>query len=380
MRFKDIVGQESIKEVLRRGHESGRVSHALLFTGESGRGGLALALAYFQYLNCTNRQGGDSCGVCPSCRQAEALAHPDLHFVFPAPTTKESRSACDVALPAWREMVSSSGGYFSEQEWYASVGMENKQGLISKKEADEVIRKLSFKAFESEWKAVVMWLPERMNDSSANCLLKILEEPWDKTLFLLVSEHPEKLLATILSRTQEVSVGRIDREALAKAAVERFGVAPADAADAARVADGSMVTLKALFSAEAAEMRSENFSHFASLMRLAYGQKHMELMEWAEQMAKLGRERQKHFLEYSLGMLRESYMLTAGLSPISYLWGEEAAFCTKFAPFVNNSNIELLIGAFERTLRDVMANGNARIVFIHFALAASKFFLNKPNK
>ena len=115
-------------------------------------------------------------------------------------------------------------------------------------------------------------------------------------------------------------------------------------------------------------------------MRLAYGQKHMELMEWAEQMAKLGRERQKHFLEYSLGMLRESYMLTAGLSPISYLWGEEAAFCTEFAPFVNNSNIELLIGAFERTLRDVMANGNARIVFIHFALAASKFFLNKPNK
>lgn len=379
MRFRDIVGQEQIVEVLRRGYESGRVSHALLFTGDSGRGGLALALAYYQYLNCTNKQGGDSCGECPSCRQVESLTHPDLHFVFPAPTAKE-RSACDAVLPAWREMVSSSGGYFSEQEWYVSVGMENKQGLISKKEADEVIRKLSFKAFSSEWKAVVMWLPERMNDSSANCLLKILEEPWDKTLFMLVSEHPEKLLTTILSRTQEISVGRIDRESLAKAAVERFGVSPSDAAGAARVADGSVVALRGLFSEEASEMRSENFSQFATLMRLAYSQKHLELIEWAEQMAKMGRERQKHFLEYSLGMLRESYMLTAGLSPISYLWGEEAAFCKKFAPFVNNSNIELLIAAFERTLRDVMANGNARIVFIHFGLAASKFFLNKPNK
>ncbi len=378
MRFKDIVGQEQIVEVLRRGHSSGRVSHALLLSGDCGRGALPIALAYFQYLNCTNRQNGDSCGECPSCRQAEALQHPDLHFVFPAPTTKDSRSACDGQLPAWRKMVQQSGGYFDEQGWYAEVGMENKQGIITKKESDEIIRKLSFKAFESEWKAVVIWLPERMNESAANCLLKILEEPWDKTLFLMISEHPERLLPTITSRTQEISVGRIDRKALAHAATARFGIGAEEAENAARVADGDMVRLVQLFSDEWSQMRSENFQQFATLMRLAYSQKHLELMEWAEAMAKTGREAQKHFLEYSIGMLRESYMLTAGLSPISYLWGEEAAFCTKFAPFVNNSNIELLIEAFERTLRDIACNGNAKIVFVHFALAASKFFLQRP--
>ncbi|MDR2912698.1 MAG: DNA polymerase III subunit delta [Alistipes sp.] len=348
MQFKDIKGQEEIKRRLVKTVDANRVSHAQMFTGEAGSGTLPLALAYIQYLNCPNRADGDSCGECPSCQKIANLQHPDLHFVMPVNKQgKKSGEAItsDTFLPEWRKMVTATGGYFDEQMWYDTLGLENLQGLISKREADEVIRKLSFKSFEGGYKAVVVWLPERMNIEAANTLLKILEEPWDRTLFILVSAKPELLLPTILSRVQQT-------------------VVPGSEFDARRALAGVD-----------AEEGSEEFELFVELMRLSYNDKHLELMKWAERAAALGRERQKRLLENFIRLTRASFMLNAGLEDIAYLWGAELDFCRRFAPFIGPRNVEPLVSEIESALGQLRQNGSAAIVFTHFALAASKMII-----
>ena len=197
MRFADIIGQEELKRHLVQSVDAGRISHAQLFTGASGYGSLALAVAYVQYLCCRHRHDGDSCGECPDCRQIEALAHPDLHLVFPVNRQgKKSGEAMlsDEFLPQFRELFAERRGYFSPQEWYDRLDLgKTLKGMISAREADEIIRKLSFKSFESDYKTMLVWLPETMNEEAANKILKILEEPWERTLFILVSEQPERL-------------------------------------------------------------------------------------------------------------------------------------------------------------------------------------------
>lgn len=370
MKFSEVTGHGELIARLRANVDSGRVSHAQLITGECGQGTLQVALAYVQYLHCSNRQGGDSCGLCPSCVQLSRLAHPDVHFSFPIINPSKTPTS-DSFLEEWRELATQSDAIFDEHDWYEAIGAGNSQGIIPKKEADNIIRKLSFKAFEGERKSVIIWLPERMNREAANTILKILEEPWDGTLFLLVSEHPEALLSTIISRTQSVSVGRIEPEELAAWATRHAGVSAEAAAAAARVADGNILTLRRALGS-GSDMAGDNFELFTRLMRLSYSNRHLELFEWAEQVASLSREGQKNLLEYSLGLIRESYMLTAGMESISHLWGKERDFCLKFAPYVANHNIEALIAEIELALRDIGQNGNPRMVFTHFALAVSK--------
>ena len=213
MRFADITGQEDLKRHLTQSVDAGRVSHAQLFTGTAGSGALAVAVAYVQYLCCRHRSGGDSCGECPDCRQIAALAHPDLHLVFPV--NKQGKKSGEVMrsdefLPQFRALFAERGGYFSPQDWYDRLDLgKTLKGMIAAREADEIIRKLSFKSFEADYKTMLIWLPEAMNEEAANKILKILEEPWDRTLFILVCEHPDRLLPTIVSRTQEVCVPRI---------------------------------------------------------------------------------------------------------------------------------------------------------------------------
>lgn len=370
MKFSEIVGHKELVERLRQNIDSGRVSHAQLIEGECGWGTLQVALAYVQYLHCAHREGGEPCGKCPSCVQIAALAHPDVHFIFPIVNPSKTPTS-DSFIGEWREIVAQNDAIFDEHDWYEQIDAQNAQGIIPQKEADEIIRKLSFKAFEGERKSVIIWLPERMKREAANSLLKILEEPWDGTLFLLISEHPESLLTTITSRTQSISVGRIEPEELAEYAVRRLDASPEAAAAAARVADGSVITLRRALQGEGVSA-SDNFELFTRLMRLSYGNRHLELFEWAEQLATAGRESQKHFLEYALGMIRESYMLTAGMESVSHLWGAERDFCVKFAPYVANHNVEALVAEMERALRDIGQNGNPRMVFTHFALAVSK--------
>lgn len=376
MQFKDIIGQEELKRHLIRSVDQGRVSHAQLFTGAAGQGSLALAVAYFQYLCCRHRHDGDSCGECPDCRQIAALAHPDLHLVFPVNKQgKKSgeKTLSDEFLPLFRTLFEERKGYFAPREWYERLDLgKTLKGMISAGEADEMIRKLSFKSFEADYKAVLIWLPETMNEEAANKILKILEEPWEKTLFLLVSEQPTRLLPTILSRTQEVAVGRIEKEVLVRLATEQGVQDPLQARNMARLADGDVLELNHLLTGESDQQRKENFDLFCSLMRLSYNDKHLELIGWAEEVAALPREQQRGLLRDSARLLRESFMLHAGMSDISYLWGEELAFCSKFAPFVGVENIEPLIAQIETAQAQINQNGNSTIVFTHFALAVSK--------
>ena len=372
MKFSDIIGQDSLKRHLAESIDRGRISHAQLFTGSAGTGALPLAIAYAQYLNCPNRKDGDSCGECPSCRQTAELAHPDLHFVFPV--NKQGKKAGEVVLsaefmPQWREIVAQTGGYFTPQQWYDCLDLgKTLRGIISAKEADEIIRRLSFKSFESEYKIMLIWLPETMNDEAANKILKILEEPWEKTIFLLVSERADLLLPTIISRTQEVAVPRLTVEDLMPMVEgdeqQRLSIA--------RLAAGDLIEMHRLSGGEEDAVRKESFDLFCRLMRLSYNDKHLELIDWADEVATLTREQQRSMLRHAARLLRESYMLHAGLGSISYLWGEEAAFCNKFAPFIGNQNIEFLIGEIEQAMRQISQNGNPRIIFTHFALSVSK--------
>lgn len=374
MKFSDIIGQQALKRHLAESVDRGRISHAQLFTGAAGTGALPLAIAYAQYIECTARRDGDSCGECPSCRQIEALAHPDVHFVFPV--NKQGKKSGETVLssdfmPLWRETVARTGGYFSPREWADSLDLgRTLRGMISAREADEMIRRLSFKSFESQYKIMIVWQPETMNDEAANKILKILEEPWEKTLFLLVSERPDLLLPTIVSRTQEVSVPRLAPEDLLPIAGE--GVDGVQRMNMARLAAGDVLEMRRLAAGGEDASRHESFELFCRLMRLSYNDRHLELIEWADEVAQLSREQQRAMLLHSARLLRESYMLHAGLGSISCLWGEEAGFCNRFAPFVGNGNIEALVGQIETALRQVMQNGNARIIFTHFALAVSK--------
>lgn len=376
MRFADITGQEDLKRHLVQSVDAGRISHAQLFTGQAGAGTLALAVAYVQYLCCRHRRGGDSCGECPDCKQIAALAHPDLHLVFPV--NKQGKKSGEVMrsdefLPLFRGLFAERGGYFSAQDWYDRLDLgKTLKGMIAAREADDIIRKLSFKSFEADYKTMLIWLPEAMNEEAANKILKILEEPWEKTLFLLISEQPERLLPTIISRTQEVAVPRIAPDVLERAAQERGVTDPVKARNIARLAGGDLVELQHLVAGESDALRKENFELFCGLMRLSYNDKHLELVTWAEEAAQLSREQQRAFLRDASRLLRESYMLHAGINEISYLWGEELAFCSKFAPFVGSQNIEPLIAEIECALAQISQNGNPTIVFTHFALSVSK--------
>lgn len=280
-------------------------------------------------------------------------------------------------MKEWRELFTATGGYFDEQMWYDAMGLDNQQGLIAKREADEIIKKLSFKSYEAKYKTAIIWLPEKMGDEAANSLLKILEEPWDNTLFLLVSAAPERLLATILSRTQEAAIPLVSPETMENYASQTLGITDGkQAAAIARLANGNVLELKKLLSLSDDENVRDNFEYFAQLMRYSYNDRHLELLTWADTLASLGRENQKRFFEYTAAMLRESYILSAGLENISYLWGGEMEFCRKFAPYIGNHNIEPLVEETRRALLHITQNGNARIIFTHYALTVSKM-INK---
>ncbi len=373
MRFADIVGEQGVKRQLVASVESGRVPHAQLFTGRVGYGTLPLAIAYAQYLNCTDRRGDDSCGQCTSCRQMEMLAHPDTHFVLPV--NKQGKSSgesmlSDNFMELFRTSMSSCEGYLSREAWDEALNLgKTLKGAIAAKEADEIIRKLSFKSFLGGYKIVIIWQPEKMNETAANKLLKIIEEPWERTLFILVSERPEILLPTIISRVQEVAVPRIESEQIiAYAKKNNFEAAER----AARVVGGDLLELKRIMRGEGVEQRERQFELFSSLMRFSYGDKHLELLDWADEVSTLTQSEQIDLLRYSMMMLREAYVRHAGLPELCYTWGSEGAFCDKFAPFVGNENIEFLTSHIEESIAQLSQNANANILFTHFALRVSK--------
>ena len=269
-------------------------------------------------------------------------------------------------------MWDKSGGYFSPRDWFDAMNLgKTLKGVISAKESEEIIRRLGFKSFESEYKIMIIWLPETMNEEAANRILKILEEPMGKTLFILVSERSDLLLSTITSRTQEVAVPRLSIADLLPIA-QQSQTDATKAQNIARLAAGDLLELRRLLGEADDTIARENFEAFCGLMRLSYNDKHLELMNWADEVAQLSRERQRGMLSDFSRLLREAFMLHAGLESVSYLWGEEADFCRKFAPFIGSQNIEPIIEQIESVVRQINQNGNPRIVFTHFALAVSK--------
>jgi len=363
MRFRDIIGQEAVKGQLRLSVEEARIPHAQLFTGPEGVGKLPLAIAYAQYLACPHRSAEDSCGECPSCLQYQQLQHPDLHFAFPIVKT-DAGDTCNDFMVQWRDQLLTQP-YFSLDDWYITLGVETKQGMIYEKESGEILRKLSLKSFGDGYKVMIIWQPEKMNATCANKLLKLLEEPPQKTLFLLVSEHPDELLSTILSRVQQIRVPRLSEEELTAL------FSP----DIAHIANGSY--LSALRLRDQAEENATFFNDFVALMRRAWlvGVKQdyaalQELKKWSADMAdaKVGRERQKAFLQYAQRQIRENYIYNLHQPQMNYQTQSEADFSTRFAAFINDRNVEGIMNELDKAEQQIGQNGNAKMIFFDLCL------------
>ena len=364
--FSDIIGQEEAKQRLLQEVAEGRIAHALLFTGPEGSGKLPMALAYARYLTCQHPTPTDACGSCPSCAKWEKLIHPDVHFVFPIVAKKaQKKEVCDDYLPAWRKLLSA-GSYFSLSQWLDEMDAENSQAIIYARESDEMLRKLSLKSSQGGYKVVLMWLPEKMNEVCANKLLKLLEEPPAQTVFLLVSEAPEQLLATILSRTQRFHLPRLDESVIAQTLQSRFGVLPEESRNLAHIANGSMI--QALAAIQLNQDATLFFNHFVSLMRLAYQRKIREMKYWSEELAGMGRERQKNFLNYCQRLVRENFIFNLRRPEMNYMTTTEQQFAQKFAPFINERNVFGMMEELSLAQIHIEQNVNPRMVFFDFAL------------
>lgn len=388
MLFSQILGQEAIKNRLIRTVSEQRIPHAQLFRGPEGAGKLALAIAYAQYICCEDKKANDSCGLCPSCVKYAKLAHPDLHLVFPVikPAGKNS-VVCDDFVADFREMVSENP-YFGVEEWFMKISGDAKQGMIYANESQEIIRKLSLKTYESEYKVMIIWLPERMNLSCSNKLLKILEEPPEKTIFLLVSNHPDEIIPTILSRTQHLNIPALGTDEIAGALLENeeSGLTRHDALNIARIANGSF--LKAINLLKEGDEQKLNLERFITMMRLSWlvGNKKdyaalKMLKKWSDDIAlsSVGRERQKNFLKYAQHLLRENYILNLNNTELNYLSRSESDFSSRFCSFIHERNVESLMAEFTLAERHIEQNVNAKMIFFDLILKVIMLLKLKPD-
>ncbi|EJX00338.1 DNA polymerase III, delta prime subunit [gut metagenome] len=367
MFFKDVIGQEESKQRLLQEVKEGRIPHAQLFCGPEGVGKLPLAIAYARYISCTHRGETDACGVCPSCVKFNKLVHPDVHFIYPIVNKAKSPkvSICTDFLVQWREQVLEAP-YFNLNHWLRRIDANNKQAQIFAGESDEILKKLSLKSSEGGYKITILWLPEKMHPVFANKILKLLEEPPQQTLFLLLSESPDMILPTILSRCQRINIHRIDENSINQTLQTRYHVLPADSIAIAHQANGNFI--KALETIHLNEENQLYFELFVSLMRLSYQRKIREIKMWSEQVANMGRERQKNFLEYCQHMIRESFIFNLHQRELTYMAVNEQQFATRFSPFVNERNVIGIMNELSEAQQHIEQNVNAKMVFFDFSL------------
>lgn len=367
-----MIGQQEARDRLLRLAADGRVPHAMMFTGPKGSGKMALALAFACYL--LGERMGDLPSTVPLAAVANAEAmlakwqHPDLYFSFPVirpkGTSGDRQVTSDDFLREWRQMLSESV-YFTMDQWMRRMEAENQQAMIYEAESDALNRKLSVKSSQGGYKVCVVWLPERMNLSSANKMLKLLEEPPLSTVFLLVSEEPSRLLETIRSRVQRFEVRGIDCADVARALVERRGIDAETAGRVARASGGNW--LKAIEEFDADSENRQFFDLFVTLMRKAYMRDLRDLKKWSDTVAGYGRERQRRMLTYFLRMVRESFVYNFGLADLNYMTRGEETFAQNFARFVNERNVVEMAEKIQRTIRDIGQNANAKIQFFNLA-------------
>lgn len=369
MLFKKVIGQQEIKRKLIQTVQENRISHAQLFHGKEGTGGLQLALAYAQYINCLNKSDEDACGTCTSCLKYQKLIHPDLHFVFPVIKAENvKKPVSDDFIQAWRDLFLSKP-YFTLNDWYNQIKVENKQGSIFEAESEKIIRKLSLKAFESEYKTMIIWLPEKMNIIAANKLLKLIEEPPPKTLLFMAALQTDNILPTILSRTLQIYVPEINNEDLEAELRKNNNFSVSEIKNILRISGGSYS--KALSNIDKSEEIIYNFNKFQELMRLVFKGNAEEMLKWVDNIASLGREKQKSFLQNGLRLVRENFVNNLKQPELQYMSVEEQEWAVKFSPYINERNIVELNEEFNKAFYHIERNANGKIVFFDLALKLS---------
>ena len=366
MFFKDIIGQNEAKQHLLALIHEGKMPHAMLFCGIQGTGKLPLALATARYLCCENPDATDACGKCPSCIKMNKYIHPDVHFAFPIIKKKSGRdTVSDDFISEWRELLIESS-YFSLSDWLRRMNAENQQAQIFVKESDEIQRKLSLKPSQSNNKIMIIWLPEKMNADCGNKLLKLIEEPPFHTFFFLITENPDTVLPTLVSRSQRFTIPPLEEKEIADWLIKKYMLQHNDANDIAHLSEGSV--LKAIENIHISEENKLFFNYFTQLMRLAYARKVKEIKEWSEQIASLGRERQKKLLEYFQYMIRESFVYNFHCTDMIYLGKEEAAFTSRFDHFITERNILNITEVLTKAQQHIEQNANPKFVFFDSAL------------
>ncbi|NNM94536.1 MAG: hypothetical protein HKL88_03625 [Bacteroidia bacterium] len=378
MQFAAIAGQSKVKQSLIQSAKDGRISHALLFAGPEGNGALPLAVAYIQYLFCKNRSATDSCGVCRECQQISKLSHPDVHFVYPLSLSRSKESSKSAesksggvnksmdVFKQWREAYLQNP-YLSLTDWMEFLEVENKQMVIGVDEAKDIIHQLSLTSFEGSYKVMIVWMAEKMNNTAANKILKVLEEPPDKTIFILITENSQ-LPVTVLSRTQLIRVPRIEEADMVNALVGNFGLTSEAALYMAQASEGNFRTARLLATEE--EHSEFHFQKFRDWMRICMKLNAENIMEWIAEIAAIGRERQKQFIAYCLQALRQSMLVAAGGKVL--LRPDEEEFLLKFAAYLPLDRAALIAEEMSKAYHAIGRNGNPKILLMSSSLTIHK--------
>ena len=367
MKFSQIPSHDNVKRQLRDMVADRRIPHALLLHGPAGTGKFMLARTFSQYLHCQARTPeGEPCGVCPSCVQHESFNHVDSLYVFPVVKTDKFKApVSDDYMTEFKEFVQASP-FMDFDRWTGYFEKKNAQPVIYVSESEALEQRLSVTTTVSPYKTVIIWLPEKMNEQTANKLLKLIEEPFADTVFILVSDNASAILPTIYSRCRPIEMKRLSDEAIAGYLTSHLAIDPQDALSMAHIAAGDINA--ALRAMDATSVSRMFFDYFVRLMRLAYQRDVKGLKEWSAEIAALGREQEVKFYDYARRLIRENFVYNFNVPSLLYLNRTEADFSKKFARFITENNAERIIAEMDRAAADIAGNANGKIVNFDFAI------------
>ncbi len=379
MVFTDIIGQSHIIEHLNESANKGRIPHAQLFVGQEGTGALPVAIAYAELLLCSTARDKVACA-----KKCRALQHPDLHFAFPVTTNDRVKKhpLSNLFLEDWRLFVKQQP-YGSLFNWLQHIGVENKQGLINVEEAEDVVKKLKLKSYEGGFKIMIIWMAEKMNIAASNKLLKLIEEPPQKTVFLLVAEHEDQIINTIQSRCQALHFPKLSEQDIANALASNYDCATNKALKIAHESEGNYNKALHLLQNNSSDVIFEEW--FVTWIRAAFKAKEnaaviKELVSWSETIAKVGRETQKRFLEYCLQFFRQALLFNYKASNLVFMESKIGFDLSKFAPFVHSGNIINIEKEISEALYHIERNGNAKIILLDLSMKLTRFLHKKEEK
>ena len=375
MKFSEIIGHKNIIDKLKKTVDSGKLPHAILLSGKSGIGKMRVARAFAQYLHCQNKINGDSCGVCPSCLQHQKLNNPDTHYIFPIIKKKEGASISNSFHDEWAEMLEKNS-YMSPQKWNDIIKAGNTQPVIYVTESENIILKASLSAYQENYKIFIIWQPEKMRIEAANKLLKILEEPFEDTIFILVSNESSKILPTIYSRTRPVNLLPLSKIEISQYLSSLNIVEPSEIETLSRLSEGSIS--RAIDYASDSKELNEFSNVFKEMMRMCYALKAKNMKEISEFIASMGREKLIRFLTYSSRMLRENFIYNMRIIDLNLMTPEEEEFGKRFSPFIHAGNIEGLTEEISKAISDIERNANAKIVMFDLLFLIARL-LKKEN-